>query len=182
MCQLRGGFQSVVGIRNAVVCLVLIAQTLQNQYGIFQRRLFDLDRLETTLQRSVLFDVLAVFLQRGSADGLQLTASQLRLQQRRSIDSTFCGTSTDQVVDLVDEQNDVAALVDLLQHLLQALFEITTVTRTSDQRTQVQRIQLLILQRFRYLAVNNIQGQALNHGSLTDAWVTDQHWVVLRAA
>src|SRR5699024_6137660 len=76
-------------------------------------RLINLYRLETTLQRRVLFNVLAVLIQRGRTNGLQLTASQLRFEQGRRIDSAFCGTCADQGVDLVDEQDDIAALVEL---------------------------------------------------------------------
>src|SRR5699024_6137661 len=99
------------------------------------RRLINLYRLEPTLQRRVLVNVLAVLIQRGRTNGLQLTASQLRFEQGRRIDSAFCGTCADQGVDLVDEQDDIAALVNLLQHLLQALFEVTAVTGTGHQRT-----------------------------------------------
>ena len=85
-------------------------------------------------------------------------------------------------MDLVDEQDDVAALVDLLQHLLQAFLEVTAVTGTRHQGPQVQGVQLLILQRLRHLAVDDVQCQALDHGGLTHAGFADQHWVVLGAA
>src|ERR1700759_4176574 len=43
----------------------------------------------------------------------------------------------DEGVDLVDEQDDVAPGTDLLQHLLQALLEVTAVPGAGDQRAEV---------------------------------------------
>ena len=85
-------------------------------------------------------------------------------------------------MDLVDEQDDVTALVDLLQHLLQALLEVTAVAGARHQGTQVQGVQLLILQRLRHLAVDNVQRQAFHHSGLTHTGLADKHRVVLSAA
>ena len=57
----------------------------------------------------VLLEVLAVLVERGGADGLELTAGEHRLEDRRSVDRTLGGTGTHQRVDLVDEEDDVAA-------------------------------------------------------------------------
>ena len=85
-------------------------------------------------------------------------------------------------MDLIDEQDDVAALVNFLKNLLQAFLKVTAVAGTGNQRTQVKRVQLLVLESFWDLAVNNVQRQALNHCGLTNARLTDEHWVVLGAA
>ncbi|MCB5291517.1 hypothetical protein BJQ90_00943 [Arthrobacter sp. SO3] len=89
--------------------------------------LLDLDRLETALQRGILLDVFAVLVQRGGTDGLELTAGQHGLQNRGRIDGALGGTGTDQGVDFINEQDDVAAGADLLEDLLEALFEVTAV-------------------------------------------------------
>ena len=85
-------------------------------------------------------------------------------------------------MDLVDKQDDVPALVNLLEHLLQALLKVTTVTRTRNKRTQVQGVKLLILQRLWNLAVNNVQGQALDNSGFTHTGFTDKNRIVLGAA
>src|SRR3982750_3215371 len=54
--------------------------------------------------------------------------------------SPRASTCLDQRVQLVDEQDDVAAGLDLLEHLLQALFEVTAVAGAGDQGAQVQRV------------------------------------------
>lgn len=124
----RGGLhEGLVRDGDTVVRLVAVAQTLEDLDGVRQGRLRDLDGLEAALKSGVLLQVLAVLVQGRRTDGLQLTAGQHRLQDRSGVDGTLGGTRTDQRVQLVDEQDDVAAGADLLEDLLQALLEVTAV-------------------------------------------------------
>ena len=141
--EVRRRDDRLVGDRDAVVRLVAVAQTLQDLDRVGDRRLLDLDRLEPALERGVLLEVLAVLVERGRADGLELTAGEHRLEDGRGVDRTFGGTRTDERVQLVDEQDDVAAGADLLQHLLQALLEVTAVAGAGDERAEVERVELL---------------------------------------
>ena len=56
--------------------LVFVLQAAQNRDGVLDRRLGDEDRLEPAGQRRVLFNVLAVFVQRGGADAMQFAPRQ----------------------------------------------------------------------------------------------------------
>ena len=85
-------------------------------------------------------------------------------------------------MELVDEQDDVAALGDLLHHLLQALLELAAVLRAGDERRQVERVDLLVAQQLRHLAVGDPRGETLDDGGLADARLAEQHRVVLGAA
>src|SRR6201995_4104901 len=87
----------------------------------------------------------------------------------------------DEVVQLVDEQDDVAALGDLLHHLLQALLELAAVLGARDQRRQVERGDLLVLEQLRHVAVGDALGQTLDHGGLAHAGLADEDGVVLGA-
>ena len=80
--QVGRGDERLVGDRDPVVGLVAVAQTLQDLDGVGHGRLVDLDRLEPALEGRVLLEVLAVLVERGGADGLQLTAGQHRLEDR----------------------------------------------------------------------------------------------------
>src|SRR6185437_7926810 len=91
------------------------------------------------------------------------------------------GTRADEVVKLVYEQDDVAALGDLLHHLLKALLELAAVLRAGDQRRQVERVDLLVTQQLGHVGAGDPLGQALDHGSLADARLAHEHRVVLRA-
>ena len=88
------GDERLVGDRDPVVGLVAVAQALQDLDGVGHRRLLDLDRLEAALEGGVLLEVLAVLVERGGADGLQLAAGQHRLEDRRGVDRALGGTGT----------------------------------------------------------------------------------------
>src|SRR3954468_683605 len=88
----------------------------------------------------------------------------------------------DEGVDLVDEQDDVAAGADLLEDLLQPLLEVTAVAGTGDEGTEVQGVELLVLQRLGHLALDDGLREALHDGGLADAGLADEDRVVLGAA
>src|SRR5690606_22287581 len=177
-----GGHERVVGDRDPVVRLVAVAQPLEDLDRVLERRLGDLDRLEAALERSVLLDVLAVLLERRRTDRLELAAGEHRLEDRGGVDRTLGGTRTDERVDLVDEQDDVAARADLLEDLLEALLEVTAVARAGDERAEVERVELLVLERLGDVAADDVLRGALDDGRLADARLTDEDGVVLRAA
>ena len=143
--QLGGGAQRLVGDPDAVVLLVAVAQALEDLDGLLGRRLVDADLLEAALERGVALEVLAVLVERGRADRLQLAARERRLEDRGRVDRALGRAGADEVVQLVDEQDDVAALGDLLHHLLEALLELAAVLRAGDERGQVERVDLLVL-------------------------------------
>src|SRR5699024_5001669 len=87
------------------------------------------------------------FVQGGCTNGLQFTTSQHWFENRCGINGTFCGTGTNQGVDLVNEQDNVTAGTDFFEYFFQAFFEVTTVTGTCNQRTQIQGVELLVFQR-----------------------------------
>jgi hypothetical protein len=116
-----------------VVRFVAVAQTLEDVDGVRQRRLVHLDGLEPALESGILLEVLAVLIEGGRTDGLQLATGQERLEDRGRVDGAFGGTGSDEGVDLVDEHDDVAAGADLLGDLLQALFEVTAVAASGDE-------------------------------------------------
>src|SRR5439155_15714699 len=103
--------------------LVAVAQAAQDLDRLVDRRLLDAHLLEPPLERGVALEVLAVLVQRRRADRLQLTAGERRLEDRRRVDRTLRRAGADEIVELVDEQDDVAPLLDLLRALLQSLPE-----------------------------------------------------------
>jgi Protein of unknown function (DUF3170). len=63
-----------------VVRLVPVAQALEDLDGVAERRLGDLDRLEAALEGGVLLQVLAVLVQGGRTDRLQLARASIGLR------------------------------------------------------------------------------------------------------
>ena len=92
--QVGRGHERLVGDGDPVVRLVAVAQALEDLDGVGHRGLLDLDRLEAALEGGVLLEVLAVLVERGGADGLQLAAGQHRLEDRGGVDGALGGTGT----------------------------------------------------------------------------------------
>ncbi len=160
--------------------LVFVLQAAQDRDGVLDRRLGDEDRLEAPRQRGILLDMLLVLVERGGADAVQLAARQRRLQQVGRIHRAVGLAGADQRMHLVDEEDEVAlARGDFLQHGLQPLLELAAIFRARDQRAEVERQQLLVLQALRHVAIDDAQRQALDDGGLADAGLADQHGIVL---
>jgi len=64
------------------------------------------DRLEAALERRILLDMLAVFIERGRADTSQLAAGKRGLEKVPRADSPFGRARADDGVQLIDEEND----------------------------------------------------------------------------
>jgi len=164
-----------------VVRLVSVAQTAQDRDRVLHTRLADEHRLETALQRGVLLDVLAVLVQRRSANGPQLAAGQHRLQHVRGVHRPFGRTRPDDGVQLVDEEDDLPGGVgDFLQDSFQALFELAPEFRPRDQRAQIEGDHPLILEILRHVTAHDALRQPLGDRRLTDTGLANQDRVVLR--
>ncbi len=162
-----------------MVRLVAVAQALEDLDGVCHRRLGDLDGLEPALERGVLFQVLAVLVQGGGTDRLQLAARQHRLEDGGRVDRALGGARADERVEFVDEQDDVAAGADLLEDLLEAFLEVATVAGPGDQRAEIEGVQLLVLQGLGDLALDDRLCQPLDDRGLADTGLADQYRVVL---
>ena len=85
--------------------LVALADALEDLDRLLDGRLFDQHRLEAALQRGVPLDVLAIFVERRRADGLQLTARQRWLEDVGGVDRALGRAGADQRVQLIDEED-----------------------------------------------------------------------------
>ena len=106
--QRRRRDQRRIGDAHLVVLLVFLLEAAQDRDRVLDAGLVDQDRLETPGQSRVLLDMLAVFVERGRADAVQLAARQRRLQQVGRIHRAVRLAGADQRVHLVDEQDDAA--------------------------------------------------------------------------
>ena len=166
-----------------MVHLEALAQAAQDRDRVLDRRLVDQHRLEAALERGVLLDVLAVLVERGRADAVQLAAGEHRLEHVAGVHRALGRAGADHGVQLVDEQQDPAlGGLDLLQHRLQPLLELAAVLRARDQRAHVEGEDRPVLQPLGHVAADDPLRQPLDDRGLADARVADQHRVVLRLA
>jgi hypothetical protein len=132
--------------------------------------LLDQHGLEAPLERLVLLEVLAVLVEGGGPDRPQLTARQGGLEHVAGVHRAFGLAGAHQRVELVDEQDDVAVRVlDLGEHALEALLELAAVLGAGEQRGQVEREELLVLERLGDVAARDPLGDALDDRGLADA-------------
>ena len=180
--QVGRGHQGLVGDGHRVVRLVPVAQALQDLDGEGHVGLLHLDGLEAALEGGVLLQVLAVLVDGGGPDGLQLAPGQHGLEDGGGVDGPLGGAGTHQGVELVDEQDDVAPGADLLQHLLQALLEVAAVAAAGHQGAEVEGVELLAGEGLGDVVGHDALGQALDDGGLAHAGLPDEDRVVLGAA
>src|SRR5690606_37799390 len=113
----------------------------------------------------------------------QLTTRQSRLEQVGRIHGAVALARANQRLHFIDEEDDLAfGRLHLVQHALETLLEFTAIFRAGNQRTHVEREQALVLERFRHVAIDDADGQALGNRGLADAGFTDEHGIVLGAA
>src|SRR2546425_836780 len=137
--------------------------------------------LEAALEGAVLLDVLAVLVQRGGADRLDLAPRERRLEHVRRVDGAFGGAGADQRVQLVEEQDHVLRLADLLHHGLQPLLELAAVLRAGHEGAEVELQEPLVHEHVGDVVRDDFLRETLDDGRLAHARLADEHRVVLRA-
>ena len=144
--QNRSRNQRIVLNLHAVIDLIPLLQSAENGDGILNGRLTCHNRLETTLQCRILFDVFTILIQRGRPDAMKLASCQHGLEHVAGIHGAVCFACSYDRMQLIDEQNDVpVGCLDIVQNSLQTLLKLATVLRTCNQRSHVQGEDLLVL-------------------------------------
>ncbi len=139
--------------------------------------------LEAARQGGVLFDIFAVFIQRGGADAMQLAARQGRLEQVGSVHRPIRLAGAHQGMHLVDKKDDVPVCrSDFVEDGFQPLLEVAAELGAGDPGAMSERHQLLVAQAFGHVAIDDAQRQAFGDGGLAHAGLADQHRIVLGAA
>ena len=165
-----------------MVGFVAVTKSSKNFYRVRNIGCFDEHRSETALKRCILFNMLAVLIKSCGANCLKFTSSKHRLEDACRVNCAFSSASAHKCVDFINKKNDVTARANLFKYFLESLFKVATVAATRDQGAQIQGVHLLVLQRLGDFTGHNVLGETLNDRSLTNARLTDQHWIVLGAA
>ena len=150
---------------------------------VFHGRLFNIDRGKTAFESRVLFNVLVVFVQGGRTDRLQLAAGQGRLEHVGRVHGALCRARTDDGMQLVDHQDDLAlGALDLFDHSLETLLELTPEAGSGDHRAQIECDYLFPTQDFGHIVISDLLSKTFCDGGLANPCFTDEHGIVLRAA
>src|SRR5438270_711983 len=93
---------------NAVMHLVLFFQAAQDRDRVFDIWLAHKHNLKTSFERGIFFNVLAIFVQCGCANGSQFPASERWLEHVGSINRALGCACAYERMQFVDEQNYLA--------------------------------------------------------------------------
>ena len=163
-----------------MIVLVSLFQTPEYGDGILHGGLVYEHGLETSLQRRILFNVLAVLVQRGRAYAVQLASCQHGLEHIARVHASLGCARADYRMELIYEEYDPAlGCLDLLEHCLESLLELTSVLGSRHEARHIQSKYLLVLQSLRDIASDYPLRQTLDHRGLADTGLTDEHRVVL---
>ncbi len=180
--QRGGGDDGRIGDFHAVMHGVALLQATQDRDGVLDARLAHEHFLEAALQRGILLDVLAVFVERGGADAMQLAARQRGLEHIARVHRAIGLAGADHGVQFVDEQDDLAfVLGQIVEHGLQSLLELAAELGAGDQRAHVEREHAAIAQAFGHFALDDALRETFHNRGLADARLADQHGIVLGA-
>ena len=83
---------------------------------------------------------------------------------------------------LIDKEQDVSAVDYFCNDPLDPLLELSAVLRSCHHARHIQRHDTLAAHRLRHFFIYNPLCQPLDDRSLADTRLTDQAWIVLRAA
>src|SRR5690606_13082649 len=180
--ELHREVEGLLAEADVVVLLVAVLDVVQDLAGLVRGGGLDEDLLEAPVERAVLLDELAVLVERGGADALDLAARQGRLEHVARVERAGGAAGADERVELVDEEDHVRALLELVHDGLHPLLELAAVLRAGDEGGEVERDDALVIEDAADLALRDAEREALGDGRLADAGLADEHGVVLLAA
>ena len=136
-----------------MVRLVTLLQAAQNRDRVFHVRFAHVHNLESPFERRILLNVLAVFVERGGANGAQFSAGQGGLEHVAGVNGALGRARPDKRVQFVDEQNDLAVgFVNFFEHGLQAIFKLAAVFCAGQHGAEVERDDALVFEALRHVA------------------------------
>jgi hypothetical protein len=132
--HLQSRVDRLVGDLHRIVLLEPLAHALNDLTSLVQGRLVDLNEPEPPRECLVLRDVLLVLGQRGRANDSNLSAGESGFEHVRRIGRGPEGRAgADDGVRLVDEEDQVLALLNLVDDPLDPLLEHSTQHRSGDE-------------------------------------------------
>jgi hypothetical protein len=153
---------------------VTLFQPAEDRDRVFNRRLADVNLLETTFERRVFFDVFLVFVERRCAYAAQLAACKRGLQHVRRVDRALGGAAPTKRVQLVDKENDLP--------LAFSISFSTALRRSSNSPRYFAPASIaprssptkrLLRSVSGNVAGDDALGQSFDDGGLADAWFAD---------
>ena len=175
----HGIFQSLLAIRHLVVFLQARLQAGDYLYRLLNRRLLDVDGLETARHGTVLEHLAVVFLMRGGTHEAYCAALKIRLEDVGSVGTTVAASAgADDVVYLVEIEYGFL-LARTVEYQFQTLFEVASELCSGEQLSHVHAVYSGTLQPVGHLSLVYQVCQSVYQCRLAHAGVAHVQRVVL---
>jgi len=136
--EANAGFYCPGCVGDIVVLFVAFLNVIEDFYCLFDCCGVNEHLLETAFQCAILLDMLAVLVKGCSANALNLTSCQCRLEHVCGIKRAAGSTCTHNGMYLVNKENDIFIFCQLIENSLHSLFKLSAVFRAGNNRCQVQ--------------------------------------------
>ncbi len=171
-----------IGNMDAVIILVIGFDTREDADAVVNRRLRNGNRLKTTFQGGVLFDIFAVLRKRRRTDHLDFSAGKRGFQNICGIHGTFRVSGADEVVHFVDKEDDVPLRLHFVKKALDSAFKLAAELRPRNERRKIQQMDFFFLQTKRNVSIRHADRQTFRNGRFAHPGFPDQARVVFRPA
>ena len=180
--KLDGGLEGLVGDLHAVVRFIAVAEAFQDLHRLRLARRLHHDDLEAAIERRILLDVFAVFVERGGADALDLATGEGRLEHVGGVDRALRAAGAHERVQLVDEEDRVLGTANLVHDGLDPLLELAAILRAGHHHREVEHDDPAVGEQFRHIAIDDALREAFDDRRLAHARLAEENGIVLRAA
>ena len=179
VCQFDTCQERLVCIADVVMLLIAVLDVTEYLQRLLVGRRLHLYLLEPALQGTILLNRITVFVEGGGTNTLDGSTCQCWFHDVRCIHRSWCRTSSDDGVDLVDEDDHVRVRLQLLHKRLQSFLELSTILRASYDPRHVEGVDTLAEEHgARVVGVDQLC-QSFYDGTLAHTRLTDQDGVVL---
>ena len=159
---------------------IAFSQSSKNRNSIFYRGLIYHNRLETTFQGCILFNILTILIQSSCTDTMKLATCKHWLKHVAGIHGTICFTCAHNKMKLINKQDNLTfAFLNFFQHSLQTFLKFASIFSSGYQSSHIQSKNFLVLQCFRHISCHDSLGKTFYGCSFTNARLTNENRVVL---
>ncbi len=181
--ELYGGDNRLVADTYLVVVLVALLQSAEDGDGGVLVGLVDHHFLESAFERLVFLEVFLILVERGGADAAEFAARQCRLEDVGGVHGAFALACSDESVDFVDEEDNLAfGRGHFVDDGLQTFLEFALVLGTGHEGAHIERVYLLAAQVLGHVTADDTLRESFGDGRLARTGFADKHGIVLRAS
>mmetsp|Transcript_9273 Transcript_9273/g.18422 ORF Transcript_9273/g.18422 Transcript_9273/m.18422 type:complete len:435 (-) Transcript_9273:265-1569(-) len=171
--------EGFISVTELVVGLITLSESQHDLEGLIHCWFWNNNWLETTLKSRILLNMLAILIQCGGSNALQLTSGQSWLENIGGINSSFSGSRSNESVNLINHKNNIIILLDLIHQFLQSFLKLSSVLGSCYKQTHIQCDHLLAFDSLWHIPTCDALSKSFGNSSFSDSRLTDQAWVVL---